>query len=252
MKLKHVRNLASVGLAAFLCGGSLALAATAPPLGTAQSFAVLGATAVSNTGTSVITGDLGIAPGLLSSVTGFPPGTVVGGAIYAGAVSPDPVATGAQASASTAFGALDQPCDITYPAGNKDLGGEVLLPGVYCSTSSFSLTGTLTLDAGVDPNPVWIFKMPLSTLTTATDSVVQVINSSQHCDVYWRVGSSATLGTRTSFIGTIIADTSISLTDNADIIAGRAIALTGAVTLDTNTVTVCVPVPVELMTFSAD
>ena len=245
-RMMSLRLLASVGFAVLLLLAPTgpALAATAPSLGNAQSFAVLGASAVSNTGTSVITGDLGIAPGLASSVTGFPPGIVTGGTIHAGAVIPDPLAAAAQADAGTAFNDLDQPCTTTYPVGNKDLGGLTLTPGVYCSTSSFSLTGTLTLNALGDPNAVWIFKMPASTLTTATDSVVRMINGGQDCNVFWRVGSSATLQTRTTFIGTIIANTSITLVTNASM-SGRALALNGAVTMDTNNIfaTVCSGVP---------
>jgi Ice-binding-like len=244
MNAKQRRIVASVIFAALPLCPSSTLAAVAPSLGNAQSFAVLAATGVSNTGSSVITGDLGIAPGLAVSVTGFPPGIVIGGMIHAGAVTPDLVAAGAQLDASAAFSAIDQPCNTTYPPGNKDLGGLTLTPGVYCSMSSFSLTGTLTLNAGGNPDAVWIFKMPASTLTTATDSVVRVINGGQNCNVFWRVGSSATLGTRTTFIGTIIANTTITLDMGASV-SGRALALNGALTLDTNNLfaTVCSGVP---------
>ena len=234
MNEKPRQLVASVTFAALLFGPASALAAVAPTLGNAQSFAVLGASAVSNTNATVITGDLGIAPGLASSVTGFPPGIVIG-TIFAGAASPDPTAAAAQLDASAAFTAIDQPCDTTYPGG-QNLGGLTLPPGVYCSMSSFLLTGTLTLDAGGNPNAVWIFKMPASTLTTATDSVVRVINGGQACNVFWRVGSSATLNTRTTFIGTIIADQSISLVGGGASIFGRALALNAAVTLDNNTI----------------
>lgn len=234
------RSLKSIaGVVVFLTAQSLsAHAAMAPSLGNAESFAILGATAVSNTGTSVITGDLGIAPNLASSVTGFPPGIVTGGSIYAGAVIPDPVAAAAQLDAGAAFTALDQPCTTTFIA-PTDLGGMTLTPGVYCFGSTAGLTGTLTLNGGGNAAAVWIFKIG-SSLTTATDSLVRVINGGQNCNVFWRITDSATLGTRTTFVGTIIANTSISLTTNASI-AGRALALTGAVTLDTNNLfaTVC-------------
>jgi hypothetical protein len=235
MNLKHVSVLASVGFAALLCGGSLALAATAPSLGTAQTFAVLGGSTVTNTGSTTITGDLGLYPG--TSITGLASITFLGGTVH----QTDAVAQGAQSDAGVAFTALDQPCDTTYPPGNKDLGGLTLTPGVYCSTSSFSLTGILTLDASNDPNAVWIFKMPDSTLTTASGSSVAFINtggnSNMSCNVFWRVGSSATLGTSTAFAGTILALTSITLNTSATL-TGRALAENGAVTLDTNTVNV--------------
>ena len=223
--------------------GSAVHAATAPSLGTAQSFAVLGATSVSNTGTSVITGDLGIAPGLASSVMGFPPGIVTGGAVLAGAVIPDPTAAQAQLDAGVAFTALDQPCNTTFTA-PTDLGGLTLTPGVYCFGSTAALTGTLTLNGGGNPNAVWIFKVG-SALTTATDSVVQLINGAQNCNVFWRVVSSAVLQTRTTFVGTLIANTSVTLVTNASI-SGRAVALTADVTLDTNNILatpVCASVP---------
>ena len=242
--MSHTRKLsllASLGFAALLslAQSDAALAAVAPTLGAASSFAVLGASAVTNTGSTVITGDLGIAPGLASSITNFPPGIVTGGATYAGAVTPDPLAALAQLNAASAFTALNQPCDNTPPAGNIDFGGQTLTPGVYCSQSSISVTGTLTLDALGDPNAVWIFKMPASTLTTATGSVVKMINGGQDCNVFWRVGSSATINTSSTFIGTIIADQSIGLVGGGASVSGRLLALNAAVTLDTNTVSLC-------------
>ena len=235
MNVKYWGIWTSVTFAVLLSAPSSAPAAVVPSLGNAQSFAVLGASAVTNTGTSVITGDLGIAPGLASSVSGFPPGIVIG-TIFAGPVSPDPFAAAARLDASAAFTFLDQPCNTTYPPGDKDLSGLTLTPGVYCSTSSFSLTGTLTLNALGNPNAVWIFKMPASTLTTFSDSVVKLINGGQACNVFWRVGSSATIGTRTTFVGTVIADQSIGLVGGGASISGRALALNGAVTLNNNTI----------------
>jgi len=123
----------------------------------------------------------------------------------------------------------------------QDLGGLTLTPGVYCFTSSAQLTGTLTLNAQGNANAVFIFKMG-STLTTASNSSVVMINGGSPCNVFWQVGSSATLGTTTSFIGNILALTSITLTTNATV-NGRALARNGAVTLDSNTVTAACATP---------
>jgi hypothetical protein len=207
-----------------------ALAQTAPTLGTVQSFAVLGASTVTNTGPSVITGDLGVSPG--TAVTGFPPGVVVGGSIHAA----DAVALQAQTDAITAYNDLaGQACNTTYGV-PTDLGGQTLVPGVYCFSSSAAITGALTLNAGGDPNAVFIFKVA-STLITASDASVVLINGAEQCQVFWQVGSSATLGTSTSFIGTVIALASVTLDTNATMF-GRAIGLNGAVTLDSNAVSV--------------
>jgi uncharacterized repeat protein (TIGR01451 family) len=204
-----------------------AAAAAAPPPGTEQSFAVLGGQTVTNTGPSVITGNLGVSPG--SAVTGFPPGLVAGGTIH----TADAVALQAQNDTTTAYNNLaGQACtsDLT----DQDLGGKTLVPGVYCFSSSAQLTGGLTLNAGGDPNAVWVFKT-VSTLITASNSSVQIINGGQPCNVFWKVGSSATLGTTTSFVGNILALTSIALQTGAKV-SGRALARNGAVTLDSNTV----------------
>jgi Ice-binding-like len=207
-----------------------AQAATAPSLGAAASFAVLGAQTVTCTGASVITGDLGVSP--LSAVTGFPaPCTLIGSFQLANAVSGQ-----AQANALTAYNALaGAPCDT--PLTGQDLGGMHLAPGVYCFTSSAQLTGTLHLTGG----GIYIFQIG-STLTTATDASV-VINNAQPCDassdVFWQVGSSATIGTGTAFAGNILASISITMVSKATLLDGRAIALTGAVTLDANTISTC-------------
>ena len=143
---------------------SAAPLATAPPLGTAQSFAVLGGSTVTNTGPTMITGDLGVSPG--TAVTGFPPGTVIGATHAA-----DAVALQAQSDTTVAYNDLaGQACDTTFTV-PTDIGGMTLMPGVYCFSSSAQLTGQLTLDAGDDPNAVWVFKMG-STLTTASNSSV--------------------------------------------------------------------------------
>ena len=222
--------LASLGFAALFYGASPALAATAPSLGTAQTFAVLGGSTVTNTGSSVLTGDLGVSPGL--AITGFPPG-IVTGTTHAG----DAVALQAQSDLVTAYNVLaGQACNTNLTG--QDLGGMTLTPGVYCFSSSAQLTGTLNLNAQGSASAVFVFKIG-STLTTASNSVVQVINGGSNCNpVFWQVGSSATLGTGTTFAGSILALTSITLNTSANV-SGRVLARNGAVTLDTNTVTVC-------------
>ncbi len=205
------------------------MAATAPSLGTAQSFAVLGFTAVTSTGPTIISGgDLGVGPS--QAITGFPPGIVVPpGAIHAG----DAVALQGLNDATTAYSNLaGQPCtsDLT----GQNLGGMTLVPGVYCFSSSAQLTGILTLDAQNTVGAVFIFKTG-STLTTASNASVRVINGGSACNVFWQIGSSATLGTNTSFAGNLIAAVSITLNTGTSL-SGRAIARGGAVTLDANPV----------------
>jgi len=206
--------------------------AQAPTLGTAGSFAVLGGSTVTNTGSSVITGNLGVSPG--SAVTGFPPGIVTPPfTIHAG----DAVAAQAQVDDTTAYNTLSSRPITTFLTG-QDLGGKTLVPGVYGFTSSAQLTGQLTLNGLGNPNSVFIFNIG-STLTTASASSILLINGAQAGNVFFRVGSSATLGTTTSFAGDILALTSITLTTGAKITCGAAWAQTGAVTLDTNTITIC-------------
>lgn len=203
-------------------------------LGTAGGFAVLGASAVTNTGPTVIVGALGISPNNASSVTGFPPGQIIGTTHFA-----DALALSAQNDTTTAYNTLaGRACDTPV---SGDLGGSTLNPGVYCSATSMALTGTLTLDAQNDPDAVFIFQIG-STLTTASASSVQVINGGQHCNVFWQVGSSATLGTGSSFIGNILALASITLTTGTSA-SGHLLARTGAVTLDDGLVSVCSLLP---------
>lgn len=204
--------------------------AQAPSLGTADNFAVLAGSTVTNTGPTTVRGDLGVSPG--TAVTGFPPGTVTEGTIHTN----DAVAQQAQADLTTAYNELaGMACDTTLTG--QDLGGLTLGPGVYCFTSSAQLTGTLTLDAEGDPNAEFIFQIG-STLTTASNSAVEVINGGNDCNVYWQVGSSATIGTATGFAGNILALTSITVNTGANT-AGRLLARNGAVTLDSNSVAVC-------------
>ena len=202
-------------------------------LGSAQSFGVLGGSAVSNTGGSTVNGNVGVAPG--TSVTGFPPGVVVGGTIH----SNDAVAQQAQNDLTIAYNNIaSTPCTVDLTGQN--LGGLTLTPGVYCFATSAQLTGALTLDALGNPNALFLFKIG-STLTTASASTVTVINGADACDnVYWQIGSSATIGTGTSFAGDLLALTSITLTTGANT-SGRLLARNGAVTLDTNNVNTCGP-----------
>jgi Ice-binding-like len=200
---------------------------TAPLLGSAQSFAVLAGSTVTNTGPTSIAGNLGVDPGL--AVTGFPPGLVTGGTIHAG----DAVALQAQSDVTTAYNALaGEVCNVDESG--KDLGGLTLTQGVYCFSSSAQLTGKLTLDAEGDPGAVFIFQIG-STLTTASNSSVVVINGGVDCNVFWQVGSSAVLGTTTVFVGDVLALASVTLTTGAGV-SGRALARTGAVTMDTNVI----------------
>src|SRR6202048_626102 len=171
--------------------------AQAPPLGTAASFGVLAGSAVTNTGSSVISGNVGVSPN--NVVTGFPPGTVVGGTIHEN----DGLAIQAQLDDVAAFTALSgRP--VTVNLTGQDLGGKTLTSGVYGFSTSAQLTGTLTLDGQGNPNSVFIFNVG-STLTTASASRIVLINGAQGGNVFFRVGSSATLGSTTSFPGDILA-----------------------------------------------
>jgi hypothetical protein len=198
-----------------------ALAATDPGLGSAGNFAVLAGTTVTNTGPSWITGQVGVAPG--SAVTGFPPGT--SGPQHKG----DSVATTAQTNLTAAYtNAAAQPCPGTNNFTGVNLGGKKLVPGVYCQTTAPSLTGTLTLNG----SGVYIFQIG-STLVTASGARVVLTGGAQPCQIFWQVGSSATIATSTTFVGTIMALTSIAMQTGATL-NGRALARNGAVTLDTN------------------
>jgi hypothetical protein len=233
MVCKRTSFFVNSTLAMFFCNASLAMAQTAPPLGQAGGFAVLGASAVTNTGPTVITGDLGIWPNTASSITGFPPG-IVNGATHPG----DAVAQQAQTDVTTAYNNLaGQACSPSNTLTGIDLGGLTLTPGVYCFSSSAQLTGTLTLNAQGNQNAVFVFQIG-TTLTTASGSRVLVTNGGSSCNVFWQVGSSATVGTTTSFAGNILALASITLNTGA-IVPGRTLARTGAVTLDSNGVGGC-------------
>jgi hypothetical protein len=203
--------------------------AAQPPvdLGTAASFAVLAGAGVTNTGPTVITGDLGTSPS--PAVTGFPPGTVHG-AIH----KADAVALQAQQDLTTAYNDAAGRTPVTTIA--TELGGKTLKPGVYNSASTtFQITGTLTLDAQGDPNSVFIFQMG-STLITASGSKVSFLGGAQACNVFWQVGSSATLGTNSNFTGNILALTSIQVQTGVTM-DGRVLARNASVTLDDDVIT---------------
>lgn len=196
-----------------------ALAATDPGLASAGNFAVLTGTTVTNTGPSWITGQLGVAPG--SSVTGFPPGT--SGVQHLS----DAVAFTAETNLVPAYAnAAAQPC--TSDLSGVNLGGQTLVPGVYCQTTAPTLTGTLTLSG----SGVYIFQIG-SALVTASGARVVLINGAQACQVFWQVGSSATIASATTFVGNVMALISINMQTGATL-NGRALARLGSVTLDTN------------------
>jgi hypothetical protein len=197
-------------------------AATSPTLTGAASYSVLGHTTVTNTGSTTTAGDVGVSTG--TSITNFPPGTA-GGNNSTHLHSNDASAIAAQADNLAAFTSLDQGCDTTY-TGTRDLVGLSLVPGVYCA-DSFHLTGTLTLSG----SGVWIFKSSSDFITSGTANV----SGGDPCNVWWRVVSSATLGTNTSLIGNILASTSITMATGATL-NGRALAQTGEVSLDANTI----------------
>ena len=206
-------------------------------LGSVRSFAVLGGSTVTITAAppsavTTIVGDVGVFPG--TSIATLSPGQPVGN-IYAGG----PIAAMAQADLTVAYNTLAGMACL--PANNMtgvDLGGKTLAPAVYCfPNTSAGLTGNLVLDAQGNPNAVWVFQIG-STLTTATTSTVTVINGGSACNVYWQVGSSATLGTGTRFEGTVIALASVTMVTGATLLPGRALARNGAVSLDANSISV--------------
>jgi hypothetical protein len=220
---------AAFGLFALLstlvfAGSALAANATVG-LGTAGSFSVLGGSTVTNTGPTTMFGDLGLAPG--SSVTGVPHAL---GQTHVD----DAVVIAAKSSLTTAYN--DAASRPTSGSAGTDLAGQTFLPGVRTASSSLLLSsGALTLDAKGDPNAVFIFQVG-TTLITSSNTSVMLINGAQACNVFWQIGSSATLGTGTRFVGTVMANATITA-NTAATIHGRLLARTGAVNLDTNTIT---------------
>jgi hypothetical protein len=202
----------------------IAANAAAVNLATAQPFVVLGGAGVTNTGPSVLNGDLGVTPG--TSLSGFGAPAVVNGATH----DNDAVAAQAQADLTTAYNvAAGQPIAPGNDLTGVDLGGLTLSPGAYGYSTSAQLTGQLTLDAHGDPNAQFVFVIG-STLTTASASSVILTNGASPCNVFWKIGSSATFGSGTAFEGNVMALTSISLNSGVTVL-GRALARNGEVTL---------------------
>jgi len=219
-------------------------------LGTAASFAVLAGTAVTNVPTSVITGDVGLSPASGSNYAGLTAAEVTGtiyavdGAGPAGSVNNPALLTTAKNDLTTAYlDAAGRTPTQTFVAADNQLGGQTLTAGVYAfgGASSANLIGTLTLDGQGNANSVFIFQAS-STLVTASSSVVQLINGAQACNVFWQVTSSTTLGTSTTFVGTVMALTSITDNGSATVL-GRLLARNAATALNNTTITVpaCAP-----------
>ncbi len=213
-------------------------------LGSASSFGILAGSAITSNGNTSIDGDIGIWPDSASSITGFPPGFYTG-TIHAG----NSVAQQAQSDAVATYNGLAG-LAMTHDLTGVDLGGMTLTEGIYSFSSSAQLTGGLTLDAQNNPNAVFIFQIG-TTLTTAGDSAIMMLNApTEFAGIYWQVGSSATLGIGTDFMGSILADQSITL--NGGSLLGRAIALNGAVTIaEQQTIIVPEPATMAMLIFGA-
>src|ERR1041384_6021222 len=230
------------GLMAALLGPSIAVSQSPPPvaLGSATSFPVLASSTVTNTGATTVNAGLEVSPG--TGLTGAP---TVNGTTHLG----DSVAAQAQLDLTTAYNdAAGRTVGAVLVAGN--LGGQTLTPGLYTSTSSLEISsGDLTLDALGDANAVWIFQMG-STLTTTSGRQVILAGGAKASNIFWQVGSSATLGTTSVFKGTIMADQSITLATGATL-EGRALARSAAVTLDSNTIGLAIPADTTAPTVSS-
>ena len=199
---------------------------------TVDTFGVLAGSTVTNSGPTVVLGNLGVSPG--TAITGFAGIAPGGPGLVSGTInSANGLAAQAQSELTAAYNAASGAASTGVAS--ADLGGQTLFAGVYTNATSIGITGTLTLDAQGNPNAQFIFQMG-STLTTASNSSVLLINGAQASNVFWKVGSSATLGTTSSLAGNILAQASISLGTGA-VLQGRALARTGAVTLLSNTIT---------------
>jgi hypothetical protein len=221
----RLASLAIGTLLSLVWAGSALGATPSVGLGTAASFSVLAGSTVTNTGPTTLFGDLGLSPG--SSVTGAPH---VLGATHVD----DAVSIGAKNSLTTAYN--DAASRPTNGSAGTDLSGQTFTPGVRTASSSLLLSsGSVTLDAKGDPNAVFVFQIG-STLITGSNTSVSLINGAQACNVFWQVGSSATLGTGTTFVGTVMAAETITARTAATV-HGRLLARTAAVNLDTNTIT---------------
>jgi hypothetical protein len=218
------RVLAFAGFAALLCCPLRAQTPSAPPLGNAASFAVLGGSAVNNSGPTVVTGNLGVSPG--NTISGFPPVVVKLGDTFKN----DALAKAAHTDAGIAYTQLGSGDCATLSSQRPP-------PGIYCISSPALLAGALTLDAAGDHDAVWIFRIT-GPLTTAPGSCVLAINGTQPGNVFWQVSGSASLGIGSAFVGNLIAHDNITLNSRASAF-GRLLALTGTVTLDSNIVTLC-------------
>jgi autotransporter-associated beta strand protein len=230
----HARRSVAACAPALIVFGLLATswpaaAQTTISLGGAANVAILGNSTVTNAGPTSVIGNLALSsPGV--SVTGFPPGTIVGGAIHIG----DSLANQAHADASTAYGLLAGEAHTTILSG-QDLGTltMALTPGVYYFGAAAALNGTLSLDTGGDPNAAFHFQIG-TTLTTGVNSAITLLNGNT-VNIFWQVGTSATIGVGSTFYGNILANDSITVNSGATI-NGRAMAINAAVTLDTNTI----------------
>jgi len=238
-----VEVLGGVLLAAALVFPWKVLAQQAPVLlNTSHGFVVLAGSMITNTPTSAIIGDVGLSPTTGSAITGLTAGEVTG-TIYAvdafgpaGSVSDAALLLAAKNDLTDAYNdaASRTPEDLLNP-GAGDIGGLVLAPGLYKFSSSAAITGTVTFDAGGNENAVFIMQIG-STLTTAVGSQVTLIGNAKARNIFWQVGSSATLGVNSSFKGNIMASVSITLNSGTQI-EGRMLAINGAVTIDGATIT---------------
>ncbi len=203
-------------------------------LGTAGTFAILAGSEITNTGYTIVTGDIGISPG--SAITGFPPGVVMDGSIH----SADAIAARAKSDLTTAYDNASHHSGAPVPT-TGDLGGLTFTPGLYVSDASLEISsGDVTLDAGNNPSSVWVFQMA-TTFVAFSGRKVILLNGARGTNVFWQVGSSTVLGTYSEMAGNFLTETSISAQTGATV-DGRVLTQTGAVTLDTNRIIRTIPI----------